>query len=189
MTIDDVNEFIDGYEHEAAMSGSITFSDFAGMGACTFPMDGSASRFHYLRIDETTGEAEMNYHIVFATPDGRHFAFDGVKYMQKDGSSGVIASLQDVLGDYTTLYCHITEQMADGSSNELGVALLKFRTFENWAAAGSLAAFLASFQITGTEDPAVQLQARMRFVAFTAQFTMREYDPLGFPVAAAGSAG
>ncbi|MEI9973757.1 MAG: hypothetical protein WDO73_17915 [Ignavibacteriota bacterium] len=67
------------------------------------------------------------------------------------------------------------------------MALLKFRTFENWAAAGNFAAFLASFQITGNHDPLVQFQARMRFLAFTAQFVTREYDPLGFPAVAARS--
>jgi len=54
------------------------------------------------------------------------------------------------------------------------------RTFEDLAATGSLASFLTSFRITGTNDPMIQLQARMRFIAFTAQFVEREYDPLGF---------
>jgi hypothetical protein len=45
---------------------------------------------------------------------------------------------------------------------------------------GSLADFLISFQVTGTSDPVIQLQARMRFIAFTAQFVQREYDPLTF---------
>jgi len=49
-----------------------------------------------------------------------------------------------------------------------------------------LAQFLISFQITGTSDPLMQFQARMRFLAFTGQFVQREYDPLAFPVAAAG---
>jgi len=187
MTVDDVNEFVDGYEHEASMSGSITFSDFIGLGQVTFGMDASASRFHYLRIDPATGEAEMNYHIEFQTAQGRRFALDGVKYMQKDQTSGVIATVDDILQDYTTLYCHITELLADGTSNELGVALLKFLTFQSWAAVGNLAAFLASFQITGNNDPVVQLQARLRFIAFTAQFVLREYDPLGFPSVAASS--
>ena len=55
---------------------------------------------------------------------------------------------------------------------------MKFRTFENLHATAGFAAFLASFQITGTSDPAVQFHARLRFLAFTAQFVEREYDPL-----------
>jgi hypothetical protein len=43
----------------------------------------------------------------------------------------------------------------------------------------NLAGFLGSFQITGTSDPTIQFQARMRFIAFTAQFVQREFDPLG----------
>ena len=61
-----------------------------------------------------------------------------------------------------------------------GMAYLKFRTFENFAAVGSLAGFLTSFQVAGTGDPVMQFQARMRFIAFTAQFVQREYDPLAF---------
>lgn len=38
--------------------------------------------------------------------------------------------------------------------------------------------FLSSFQVTGTDDPVLQFQARMRFVAFTAQFVQLECDPL-----------
>jgi hypothetical protein len=70
--------------------------------------------------------------------------------------------------------------MAGGALRELGTAYLKFLTFQDLAAVGSLAAFLTSFQITGTNDPVIQLQARMRFIAFTAQFVGREYDPLAF---------
>ena len=76
-----------------------------------------------------------------------------------------------------------TQQLPDGSSKEIGIGYLKFRTFEDLAAVSSLAAFLASFQITGTADPVMQLQARLRFLAFTAQFVEREYDPLAFPTA------
>jgi hypothetical protein len=68
--------------------------------------------------------------------------------------------------------------MGDGGLRETGTAYMRFRTFEDLAAAGSFAAFLASFQITWTGDPVVQFQARMRFLAFTAQFVEREYDPL-----------
>jgi hypothetical protein len=97
------------------------------------------------------------------------------------------------LDDYTTLYCHVAESLADGTANEIGTALLKFRTFEDLAALGSLTGFLASFQINGTNDPLIQLQARVRFLAFTAQFVVTEYDPLALPVArslgAAGAAG
>ena len=37
--------------------------------------------------------------------------------------------------------------------------------------------------ITGANDPAIQLQARMRFLAFTAQFVEREYDPIALTAA------
>ncbi|HYW48669.1 MAG TPA: GMC family oxidoreductase [Bryobacteraceae bacterium] len=179
MTVADVNEFIDGYEHEAQISGDIQFGQFEGGGPATYNIDESNSRFNYLMINPATGEAQMRYHIEFPTNTGRRFTLDGVKYMQKE-KSGVIQSIQDLLWDYTTLYCHVTEQLADGTSKETGIGLLKFRTFEDLAAVGNFAGFLASFQVTGVADPSVQFQARMRFLAFTAQFVGREYDPLGF---------
>jgi cholesterol oxidase len=181
MTIKDVNEFVDGYEHEAQMSGPIHFAAFENLGDATFSMDAANSRFHYLRIDPATRQAEMNYHIEFLTHDGRRFLFDGTKYMDGAGGPDAYAAL---LHDYTTLYCHVHEQLADGSLRETGTAYMKFRTFENLAATANLAGFLASFQITGTGDAATQFQARMRFLAFTGQFVERQYDPLAAGVGA-----
>jgi cholesterol oxidase len=179
MTITDVNEFIDGYAHEASIKGTMTFGEFEGMQAAAFAIDESNSRFDYLRVNPATGEAEMRYHIEFAAPDGRRFTFQGTKYMQKDGGGGW-QGIAELLQDYTTLYCHVYQQMAAGALRETGTAYLKFRTFEDLAAVGDLAGFLTSFQVTGTSDPAMQLQARLRFLAFTAQFVQREYDPLAF---------
>jgi hypothetical protein len=154
----------------------MSFGDFEGHGPATFAIDSSVSRFNYLRVNPQTREAEMRYHVEFSMSDGRRFVFDGTKYMQKDRGTGV-AAIADVLGDYTTLYCRLTERTAAGVQGR-GTAFLKFRTFENLAAVGSLAEFLASFQVTGTSDPAMQFQARMRFLGFTTEFVGREYDPL-----------
>jgi cholesterol oxidase len=177
MAIRDVNEFIDGYEHAAQLSGRIHFGQLENFGDCTFTMDAANSRFCYLRINPATREAEMNYHIEFASREGRRFLFDGTKYMQKDGRSGPDA-IAELLQDYTTLYCHVREKMPDGILRETGTAYLRFRTFEDLHATANLAGFLASFQVTGTDDPLIQLRARLRFLAFTAQFVEREYDPL-----------
>jgi cholesterol oxidase len=174
MTVADVNEFVDGYEHEANMKGSITFGEFKGEKPATFPIDDTRSTFNYLRVNPQTGEAQMRYHIEFAHPAGQRYVLEGVKYMQKDAAT---PGVRDLLGDYTTLYTHVT----DDSGKETGTGLLKFRTFEDLAAVSNLAGFLASFQVTGTSDPALQLQARLRFIAFTGQFVQREYDPLALP--------
>ncbi|HXS98205.1 MAG TPA: GMC family oxidoreductase [Candidatus Limnocylindrales bacterium] len=178
MAIRDVNEFVDGYEHEAQLKGTITFANFAGHAPATFTIDEGNSRFNYLRVNQQTGEAEMRYHIEFADTAGNRYALDGTKYMQK--GSG-FTSMADLLGDYTTLYTRVTQVLADGTAKVLGGGCLKFETFEDLAAVSNLAGFLASFQVTGTSDPVMQLQARLRFIAFTAQFVQREYDPLGFP--------
>jgi cholesterol oxidase len=187
MVVRDVNDFVDGYEHEAAIQGTISFGSFEGQGQSTFAIDSSASRFHYLRVNKATGETQMVYHIEFAAHDGRRFTFEGVKYMQRDTEGGA-RNIPEILQDYTTLYCHVYETTA-GELRETGTALLRFRTFENLAAVANLAGFLTSFQVTGTDDPAIQLQARLRFLAFTGQFVTREYDPLGFGTAVGEAAG
>ena len=43
MTIGDVNEFVDGYEHEASIKGTMTFGQFEGQGPATFAIDESAA--------------------------------------------------------------------------------------------------------------------------------------------------
>ena len=177
MTARDINEFIDGPEHEAQLEGSISFGKFQGAERVSYVIDSQNSRFNYLEVNASTGEAEMRYHLEFSRPDGRHFYLEGRKYMQKD-SGGGLRGMQEVLQDYTTLYAHLYERQEGQPDTQLGLAYLKFRTFEDLAAVGSLVSFLSSFQVTGTDDPVLQFQARMRFVAFTAQFVQLEYDPL-----------
>jgi hypothetical protein len=183
MTVRDVNEFVDGYEHEAQLKGTISFGQFDGQTPATFPLDDSKSIFNYLRVNPQTGEAEMRYHLEFADPAGQRFTLEGVKYMQKDPGSPAV---RDLLGDYTTLYTHISQQLPDGTSKEIGIGYMKFRTFEDLAAVSNLAGFLASFQVSGVSDPVMQLQARLRFIAFTAQFVEREYDPLALAASPSG---
>lgn len=176
MTARDLNEFIDGFAHEAGMKGTITFDRFQGADNVTYTVDEQASRFHYLIVNSATGAAEMRYHLEFRTAQGAAYILEGRKYMQRTGAGGVNA-IRELLLNYTTLYCHFYRR--DGASlTETGVGILKFRTFEDLAAVGNLADFLGSFTVTGTDDPILQLQGQMRFLAFTAQFAQREYDPL-----------
>jgi cholesterol oxidase len=171
MRIRDLNEFFESSEHEARVGGTIHFDDFAGQGAVTCEIDPHQSAFNYLRVNPATQEAEMLYRLCFRDDQQREYLWQGRKYMQKDQTNGV----EEVLHDYTTLYCHLTET---ASGRELGIALLKFKTFENPAAVGSLAAFLGSFQVTGTTNPIEQAHGQLRFLAFTNQFIFHEYDPL-----------
>ena len=88
-------------------------------------------------------------------------------------------AIPELLEDYTTLVLpHLRTGRRRQPRAKPGTAYLKFRTFEDLAAVGNLAGFLASFQITGHRDPLMQLQARMRFLAFTGQFVQQEYDVL-----------
>jgi len=143
----------------------------------SFAIDAQASRFQYLVVNPASGEAEMRYHIEFDAAPGGRYIFEGRKFMDRTGGRGV-AAIRELLLNYTTLYCHVYRVDSAGKQSEIGLACLKFLTFEDFAALGNLAGFLGSFTVTGTSDPLLQLRARMRFIAFTAQFAQREYDPL-----------
>jgi len=174
MTIRDLNEFLEGSEHEALLGGSISFGNFEGRGPATFSLDPHKSYFNYLRVNPGTQEAEMVYHLYFHESDNQEYLLRGVKYMQKDGGGG-IAIVKEILHDYTTLHCHLTEI---ASGKEFGCGLMKFKTFEDPQAMGSMAKFFSSFRVTGTDNPALQAEGIARFLAFTNQFILREYDPL-----------
>jgi cholesterol oxidase len=171
MTVRDINEFIDGVEHEAQATGSIRFQKFEGEGPVIVPAL-RGSRFHYLRVNPATGEAEMIYHLEFSPGLQRRFVLEGRKFLQKNEGSG-LRGIRDILEDFTTLHYKVLD-----GENEIGGGVLKFRTFEDLAAVGNLLGFLRSFRVTGTDNPALQLQAQVRFLAFTGQFLQREYDPL-----------
>lgn len=177
LTVEDLNEFIEGSAHEARAGGTLRFGSFEGSTPAVFAVDPEGSRFNYLRVNAETGEAEMRYGLDFRMPDERAFRFEGRKYMERDEGHprNTIAELME---DYTTLFVRVYRQHGDDAREEIGTAWLKFRTFEDLMAVGNLAGFLGSMRVTGTTDPGLQLQGRMRFLAFTAQFVQREYDPL-----------
>ncbi|HEV2417557.1 MAG TPA: GMC family oxidoreductase, partial [Terriglobia bacterium] len=173
MTIRDVNEFLANPEHEATLSGVIHFAGFQGQGEASFPMDASRSTFNYLRVDPETHDTQMVYRVYFSDSKSKKYCFIARKYMQRDPNKPW-AGPAEILHDYTTAYCHLTEET---SGHDLGSGLLKFRTFQDWAAVESFADFLKSFQVTGTDNLWIKAQARARFLAFTSQFVIREYEP------------
>jgi hypothetical protein len=182
MNAADLNDFIEGPEHEARISGNIEFGTFGGVNPPKFPLDAFKSYFNYLRVNPTTGEAEMRYHLEFDVEGKRH-TLEGRKFMQKD-AGGAVRGPQEVLEDYTTLFVTVHDE-----ANELGKGILKFRTFEDLFAVGNLAGFLRSFRVTGTQDIGIQLMGQLRFLAFTGQFVQSEYDPLALPVQGVGAGG
>ena len=110
MTIADVNEFVDGYEHEAQLTGSITFSNFEGS-AATFPIDDSSSRFHYLAREpgNAGGGDELSPGVRRCSKAAR-FTLDGRKFMQKDQNS-----IAEILVDYTTLFAKVADSSGTGT--------------------------------------------------------------------------
>lgn len=173
ITIRDVNEFLLSREHEAGLSGILHFGNFQGQGEASFAIDASRSTFNYLRTNPETGEAEILYHIYFEDAAKKRYLFTARKYLQRDWRKPG-AGLGEILHDYTTAYCHLADET---SGQPLGSGVLKFRMFEDLAAAESLARFLNSFQVTNTDSAWIKAQARARFLAFTNQFIMRAYAP------------
>ena len=155
--------------------GTITFGQFDGTGPVTFAIDDNASRFHYLRVNPATrrGGDELPHRISDRSRPPLRVRRDQVHAARRDAR---VRQGSPKSSRTTRRSTAASTELPSGA--ETGTGLLKFRTFEDWAALGNLAGFLASFQVTGTDDPVTQLQARMRFLGFTAQFVMREYDPL-----------
>ncbi|MGH9674081.1 MAG: GMC family oxidoreductase N-terminal domain-containing protein [Bryobacteraceae bacterium] len=168
MTVADINEFIEGVEHETRLSGSILWK------GATFPIDEKESHFNLLIVNPKSKEAEIRYYLVFKDSEGRRVILDGRKYMQSDRAPGAPRGAQEILHDFTTLYANLT---VDGTPS--GVAYLKFRTFEDLPAIGNMIGFVMSMQVTGAAgDILVEWRARTRFLAFIGQFLQSEYDPL-----------
>ena len=170
MTIPDLDEFVASQDHRAEMTGTIQFAEFNGDKGVVCALEGD-SYFNYLRMNPKTEEREMRYHIRFKHRE-RLFLFDGTKFMQKNHKGDI----NEILEDYTTLYCRITKS-DDGM--QVGVAKLKFRTFEDIKSIASLLEFGFSFQVTGTTDLWKKIAARNKFNAFTMQFIFDEYNPVG----------
>lgn len=170
MTIPNLDVFISSDEHRAELTGTVKFEEFRGDRNVVLPLE-PGSFFNYLILNPATKEHEMRYHIRF-NHRGTIFLLDGTKYMQKDQKGDI----QEILFDYTTLFVQIAEE---NSGTVQGVALMKFRTFESISAVISMAQFMSSFTVTGTNDPLVEAAAIAKFNAFTTKFIFNEYDPLG----------
>ncbi|MGH9354593.1 MAG: GMC family oxidoreductase, partial [Terriglobia bacterium] len=171
--IRDMNEFLASPEHEAGMKGTIQFGDFQGRGAATFAIDPERSTFNYLRLNPETQITEVRYKLYFQDAGKKDYLFLACKRLRRDPQRPV-AGVTEILHDYTTAYCRLSEC---DSGNTLGTGLLKFKTFENLAAAESCAEFMRSFRVTGTENLLLKAQAQLRFLAFTNQFLIHEYEP------------
>jgi choline dehydrogenase-like flavoprotein len=171
--IQDMNEFLDSPEHEATIKGTIQFGDFRGQGAATFTIDADRSTFNYLRLNPQTQITEMRYQIYFQDREKKDYLFFARKYLQRDPRE-TIAGVEEILHDYTTAYCRLSEIE---SGEELGTGLLKFKTFENLAAVENAVKFTSSFRVSGTDNPMFKAQAQLKFLAFTNQFIIHEYEP------------
>ena len=153
MTARDVNEFIDGPEHEAAAARHNHLRQVPGRK----PGDLSG-RFTKQPVQLPRGQPRDRRSRNAVSPGVFHSRRAGAFTSREEstcrGTAGSCAAWRNVLQDYTTLYCHIYERKDGQPDTQVGLGYLKFRTFEDLAAVGNLVGFLASFQVTGTNDPA-----------------------------------
>ena len=170
ITIKDLDEFVASKDHQAELTGTIQFEEFNGESDVISKLE-EGSHFNYLRLNPDTDEREMNYHIRFSHK-GDAFLFEGTKFMQKDNKGDI----KEILDDYTTLYCRISRR--DGNI-QIGAAKLKFKTIEDIESIVSLLDFAMSFKVTGTTEHFTKVRALNKFNAFTLQFILDEYNPVG----------
>ena len=114
----DVNEFVDGYAHEARSRARLRSAHSRAGNAGTFTIDEATSRFNYLRVNPATGEAEMRYHIEFATAGRPPVHLRGHEVHAEGWRRRDAEHRARFLQDYTTLYCHVYE--ADGGRRAAG---------------------------------------------------------------------
>ncbi|GJQ59007.1 MAG: hypothetical protein D8M57_04275 [Candidatus Scalindua sp. AMX11] len=168
--IADLDEFIASEEHRAELNGTIQFAEFNEDRNVVCPLE-DGSYFNYLRKNPDTEEREMRYHIRFKHRD-KLYLFNGTKFLQKDHKGDVA----EILEDYTTLYCRITQ---DDNHVQIGAAKLKFRTTEDIKSIASMLEFGLSFEVTGTKSLWKKISARNKMNAFTMHFIFDEYNPFG----------
>lgn len=173
ISIRDLNEFLMNPEHEAGLSGTIRIANFEGNGEASFTIDSDLSTFNYLRVDPATKVPEIVYRIFFGGAENASYCLTARKYLARDPARPW-AGPREILHDYTTAYGHLAE-VAGG--RELGSAMLKFKMFESVPALESFAAFLGSFAVTGTDSEWIKARAQAKFLAFTNQFVIRQYEP------------
>jgi hypothetical protein len=177
MTIENLDSFLDSADHRTHPKGTIYFSEFAGERDVTYEVqaDPQNSFFDYLRENPGTQEREIRYSLKFTAGNGKKYLLWGLKFMQRNHQGDV----QEILADYTTLFTRIYElNDADKRQREVGVALLKFLTFEDIESLAGFMKFLLSFEVIGTNNSFKKIRARNKFNVFTLHFMFREYDPL-----------
>jgi cholesterol oxidase len=175
-TITDVNDFVEsGIAHEALLRGTISFANFPEVGQASFPVEEGRGSSGYVRINEATGEAEIEYRLEFESQDLRRFVLKGRKYLCRD-ERGSLRTISDCLADYTTLFAHLFERdtaydEAHGEQlRELGAAYLRFNYFQDLVASRNRDAFLSLFTVTGTQDRTLASFAKLRYLAFMGRF-------------------
>jgi cholesterol oxidase len=171
IAIPDLDVFLNDPNHRAALTGTVQFDSFAGSTPARFDLDPAASYFDYLRVNPDTGFTEMVYNATFRTVSGG-YTLDGRKTLRRDSADNV-AVLAELAEDFTTL--PIVVRAAGETPRQAGAGVLRFRVLEDRESLAGAVSFLTSFRVTGAPDLETELDARRKFLAFTADFLRAEY--------------
>jgi len=153
--IPDLGRFLRVLEHDAELSGTVTFGPLGG----TFPIrDG---RFNLFSMEPRTGVRQMTYAFSFTAIDGKRYYLRGYKNIRDD------AGALDVIADMTTLFTTV-RCGEDEHAPLYGAGELRF----NLADAPALS---ASIEVEGASAWWQTVSAKLAFASFAFGALRDEY--------------
>ena len=153
--IDDLGRFIRLPDHEARLSGTVTFAPLGG----EFQI--SEGVFNLFCVDAGSGERRMIYRFHFIATDGRNYFLSGHKKVHDD--TGQVDVVEDMTRLFTTVHSGADEQAPIYGAGEL-----RFNLRDGPALA-------ASIRVHGAASWPKSLAARLAFLSFAFGALRDEY--------------
>ncbi len=153
--IADLNRFLKISDHEAELSGKITFEPLGG----TFPI--REGRFNLFSLDPEAGIRQMLYGFKFTAQDGQTYFLHGQKEVHDD--PGRVDVVEDLTRLFTTLY-----QGEDDQAPVYGAGELYFKLLD-------IPSLLASMEVIGEPSWQQKAAAYIAFASFAYGALRDEY--------------
>jgi uncharacterized protein (DUF362 family) len=153
--IRDLGRFLRVPEHDAELSGMVTFGPLGG----TFPI--REGRFNIFTVDPRTGVRQMMYAFCFTGGDGQTYFLRGHKEIHDD------PGMLDVVPDMTTLFT-VLHRGENGEAPVHGAGELRFDL-------KNASALVKSMKVEGTSSLANKVAADIAFASFAYGALRGEY--------------
>ena len=153
--IRDLGRFLRVPEHDAELSGTVTFVPLGG----TFPI--REGRFNLFTVDPRTGIRQMTYAFCFTAGDGRTYFLRGHKEIHDD--PGMLDVIPDMTTLFTALHCGGKEGAPVYGAGELSFDLK------------NASALVKSMKVEGTSSLAKKVAAYIAFASFAYGALRSEY--------------